>query len=184
MKSLILLVLLALFIENSNGQINKLCEPTYTSTIGQILSELKSQGQTGFSLTNKETNKNYEGYRICEHDYLKVDSLNGLLINSQIDTLLNCANGTLKAVGFILFAKRHNYKDSVIKKLSEILSQDYIVMASSCSDAISYSNIARYCYNLLTNDNFFFKPNFQLNRADKIRIERNMGFYERAILDN
>lgn len=183
MKSIILLATLSFSLTISFGQ-STLCEPTETTLVGKILSEIKSQGQASFILTVKKTDKKYKGYRICEHNYLQVDSLHSLLTDLQIDSLLTCQNGTLKVVGFILFSRRHNSKDTVLQKLSYILRQEYIVMASSCSDAITFSNIARYCYDLLTKSNFFYKPSFQLDKTDKMRLEKDIDLYERTILDN
>ena len=131
------------------------CPADTTSTSGQIIERIKGDGFASVTITNKKTGKKYQGYRICEHHYVQVDSLNQLLTDLQIDALLSCNNGTLKTVGFILYSKRHNNKESVIKKLKEILNQEYIVMTSSCSDAIQVSSLGRLNCELLTKANFF-----------------------------
>jgi hypothetical protein len=63
-----------------------------------------------------------------------------------------------------------------------LTTQDYVIFASSCSDAITFSNIAQFSYQLLTSKNLFFKPNFKLNRVDSLRIQRDIYYYERKIL--
>lgn len=143
MTRLLLFLITLFFSAVSFGQ-NNSCLTDTTSTSGQILLRLTSDGVAGVSITNKRTGKKYQGYRICEHHYLQIDSLNRFLTNSQVDSLSNCDNGTLKTVAFILFAKRHNNKDSVIKKLTEILNQEYIVMTSSCSDAIQMTSLGMF----------------------------------------
>jgi len=136
------------------------------------------------TITNKSTGKKYQGYRICEHNYLQIDSLKQLLSDSQIDTLLTCDNGTLKTVGFILFSNRHNDKESVVKKLKDILNQEYIIMARGCSDAIQMKSLGKLNYDLLTKPNFFFKPNFKLTAKEKSLIELDLANYEQPMKSN
>jgi 5-formaminoimidazole-4-carboxamide-1-beta-D-ribofuranosyl 5'-monophosphate synthetase len=160
------------------------CLADTTSTSGQIIQRIQSDGFASVTITNKNTGKKYQGYRICEHHYVQVDSLNQLLTNSQIDTLLSCNNGALKTVGFILYSKRHNDKESVIKKLKEILSQEYIVMTSSCSDAIQFSSLGKLNYDLLTKANLFLNPNFKLTKEDKALLELDLAYYELQMKSN
>ena len=174
----LLLTLMALsFSTVIFGQTN-ICLADTISYSGQILQRLKAEGIAGLIITNKRTGKKYQGYRICEHHYLQIDSLNEILTDLQVDSLFNCDNGTLKTTAFILFAKRHNNKDSVVKKLKEILNQEYIVMTSSCSDAIQMTSLGKLNYDLLTISNFLFKPNFKLTRKDKTLIELDLAYYE------
>ena len=81
-------------------------------------------------------------------------------------------------IRFILFANRHNEKQSVVKKLEEILNQEYTAMTSSCSDAIQMTSLGKFNYDLLTKSNFFFKPNFKLTGKDKSLIELDLAYYE------
>jgi hypothetical protein len=174
----LLLILSSLFFSTITfGQINS-CLADTISPGGQILQRVKAEGIAGLIITNKKTGKKYQGYRICEHHYLQIDSLNQFLSTSQIDSLFDCDNGTLKTIAFILFAKRHNNKDSVIKKLTEILNQEYIVMTSSCSDAIQMTSLGKFNYDLLTKSNFLFKPNFKLTKKDKSLVELDLAYYE------
>lgn len=159
------------------GQQN-MCLTDPSSNSGQIIQRIKNDGFASFILTNKKTEKKYQGYRICEHHYIQIDSLNQLLNDAQIDTLLTCDNGTLKTVGFIIYSKRQNKKEQVLKKLKELLSQEYIVMTGSCSDAISMSSLGRFNYDLLTRSNTLFKPNFKLTKKDKVLIDLDLAFYE------
>ncbi|MBS1511778.1 MAG: hypothetical protein JST86_13105 [Bacteroidetes bacterium] len=165
------------FSTTSYGQ-SKVCLADTSSISGQILTRLSSEGIAGISVTNKRTGKKYQGYRLCEHHYLQIDSLNQSLSNSQIDTLLKCDNGTLKTVAFILFAKRHNNKYSVVKKLTELLNQEYVVMTRSCSDAIQMTSLGQFNYDLLTKSNFFFNPKFKLTRKDIATIQLDLAYYE------
>jgi hypothetical protein len=168
---------------NAVGQ-QQNCLNDTPSLSGQIIGRIKSDGFAGATITIKKTGNKYQGYRICEHHYVQVDSLNGLLTDLQIDTLLSCTNGTLKTVGFILYSKRHNDKESVIKKLREILSQEYIVMTNSCSDAIQFSSLGRITYDLLTKTNFFLKPNFKLTKEDKALLDLDLASYELLMKSN
>jgi hypothetical protein len=154
------------------------CLNDTTSIGGQIIERIKSDGFASVIITVKKTGNKYQGYRICDHQYIQVDSLNQLLTNLQIDALLSCKNGTLKTVGFILYSKRHNDKENVIKKLREILSQEYIVMTNGCSDAIQFSSLGRITYDLLTKTNFFLKPNFKLTKEDKALLDLDLASYE------
>lgn len=177
MTRLLLIFISLSFSTISNGQSN-LCLSDTLSPGGQILQRLKAEGIAGFTITNKRTGKKYQGYRICEHHYLQIDSLKKILSDSQIDTLLTCDNGTLKTVGFILFANRHNDKQNVLKKLEEILNQEYTAMTSSCSDAIQMTSLGKFNYDLLTKSNFLFKPKFKLTGKDKSLIELDLAYYE------
>ena len=177
MTRLLLVIISLSFTTISSGQ-NNFCLSDTLSPGGQILQRLKAEGIASLTITNKKTGKKYQGYRICENHYIQIDSLKQLLSNSQIDTLLNCDNGTLKTVGFILFSNRHNDKESVVKKLKEILNQEYTVMTSSCSDAIQMTSLGKFNYDLLTKPNFFFKPTFKLTGKDKSLIELDLAYYE------
>jgi hypothetical protein len=160
------------------------CLADTTSLSGLIIERIKGDGFASVTITNKKTGKKYQGYRICEHHYVQVDSLNQLLTDLQIDTLLSCKNGALKTVGFILYSKRHNDKESVIKKLREILNQEYIVMTNSCSDAIHFSSLGQLNYDLLTKANFFLKPNFKLTKEDKALLDLDLAYYELPMKSN
>ena len=177
MTRLFLFLFTSFFSAQAVGQ-KSYCLADTTSTSGSIIERIKDDGFASVTVTNKKTGKNYQGYRICEHHYVQVDSLNLLLTDLQIDTLLSCTNGALKTVGFILYSKRHNDKESIIKKLKEILNQEYIVMTSSCSDAIQFLSLGQLNYNLLTKANFFLKPNFKLTKQDKALIELDLAYYE------
>lgn len=177
MRKLFILITILFFTFPTVGQTN-ICEPDTTLASGQFIEKIKKNGVAGLTVTNKRTGKKYQGYRVCEHSYLQVDSLNLLLTDIEIDSLLNCENGSLKTIGFILFAKRHNTKKQVVGKLKELLNQEYIVMTGSCSDAIQMTSFGRFNYGLLTSPNFFFKPNFKLTKKDKALIEVELAYYE------
>jgi hypothetical protein len=183
MTRLLLIFISLSFSTASSGQ-NNFCLSDSLSPGGQILQRLKAEGIAGLTITNKRTGKKYQGYKICEHHYIQIDSLKQLLSDSQIDSLLTCDNGTLKTVGFILFSNRHNNKESVVKKLKELLNQEYTVMTSSCSDAIQMTSLGKFNYDLLTKPNFFFKPNFKLTGKDKSLIELDLAYYELPMKSN
>lgn len=177
MTRFLFFLIISVFSFQAVGQQN-ICLADISSTGGQIIQRIKSEGFASLTMTNKRTGRKYQGYRICEHHYIQIDSLNRLLNDAQIDTLLACENGTLKTVGFILYSKRHNTKEQVVKKLKELLNQEYIVMTGSCSDAISMSSLGRFNYGLLTQANFLFKPNFKLTKKDKALIDLDLAYYE------
>ena len=168
---------LTFFSIQAVGQQN-ICLVETSSTSGQIIERIKKDGFASLTMTNKRTGKKYPSYRICEHHYVQTDSLNQLLTDAEVDSLLTCDNGTLKTVGFILYSKRHNTKEQVLNKLKELLSQEYIVMTGSCSDAITMSSLGRFNYGLLTQANFLFKPNFKLTKKDKALIDLDLAYYE------
>jgi len=151
-----------------------------SSTGAEILKRVKMEGYAAATVTVKKTGKKYQGYRICENHYLQIDSLNHILTDLQIDSLLACDNGTLKTVGFILYAKRHNDKESVLGKLQEILKQEYVIMTSSCSDALQFISLGQLYYDLLTKPNLLLKPNFKLTKEDKALIEVELANYENS----
>lgn len=158
------------------GQTNRSLFDT-SSLAGQIIKTLVEDGRAGI-MTDKQE-RTYQIYRICQRHYLQVDTLNQFLNSTEIDTLLSSDNGTLKTVGFILFCKRNNYKEAVVGKLKELLNEQYIPMLTSyCSDAISFSNLARFNYSLLTKANLFFKPSFKLTKKEKALIELDIAYYE------
>ena len=177
MTRFLIFLIISFFSFQAVGQQN-ICWADTSSTSGQIIQRMKNDGFASLRMTNKRTGKKYQGYRICEHHYVQIDSLNQLLNEAQIDTLLICDNGTLKTVGFILYSKRHNTKEQVLNKLKELLSQEYIVMTGSCSDAITMSSLGRFNYGLLTQANFLFKPNFKLTKKDKALIDLDLAYYE------
>jgi hypothetical protein len=177
MTRLFIFLFISVFSVQAIGQ-QYACLADTASISGQILERVKKDGFASFTITNKRTGKKYQGYRICEHHSLQMDSLNQIITDLQIDSLFSCDNGTLKNVAFILFAKRHNNKESVVKKLNEILNQEYIVMTNSCSDAIQMTNLGRLSFGLLTKPNFFIKPNFKLTKKDKALIELELAYYE------
>ncbi|MEJ8818145.1 hypothetical protein [Lacibacter sp. H407] len=183
MLRLFMILIVLIFSLGTFGQTN-CCLTDTISTGGQILQRLKADGIAGLIVTNKNSGKKYQGYRVCEHHYLQIDSLNEILTYSQVDSLLNCENGTLKTTAFILFAKRHNNKDSVIKKLKEILNQEYIVMTTSCSDAIQTTSLGKLNYDLLIKPNSLFKPSFRLTKQDQALIELDLAYYELLMKSN
>lgn len=175
-----ILFLTALFsVSISFGQ-TSICILDTSSAGAEILHRVRIEGYAAVSVSIKKTEKKYQGYRICENHYLQIDSLNQILTDPQIDSLITCDNGTLKTVGFILYAKRHNDKESVLGKLREILKQEYVFMTSSCSDALQFISLGQLNYNLLTKPNFLLKPNFKLSKEDKALIEVELANYENS----
>jgi len=140
--------------------------------IQQILTSLEKEGYAAFQ----------GGFVLCEHQYARIDSLQTLISNNTIDSLFHSKNGSLRAAAFILYAKRFNNKDSVLKKFDELVKQDYITFSLDCTDALTFSNIARFCYRVLTVNNFFYKPAFDLTKRDKNRLKSALAFYENVEL--
>ena len=117
--------------------------------------------------------------QLCKENYKFFDSLNKNFSNSQVDSMLNCKNGILKVVGFLLFINRNNIKDSVLQELNRFLQEDYISVTMDCNKKNVTCSVGEYCYKLVFNDNTLFTPNFHLTRADQIRLNRDIDFYER-----
>ena len=101
-----------------------------------------------------------------------------MINNDEIEQLQSSPNGTLKCVGFILFAKRNNKKELVMSEINKILKQEYSIMTQSCSDAISTESLPKYCYDLIINKNFFFKPSFRLKKRERKDYSLKMMVFE------
>lgn len=183
MTRIFILFITILFSTTSFGQ-DRNCFSDTTSTSGKILQKFVTYSITGASITIKKTGKKFQSYRFCEYRHLPIDSLNEILTDSQIDSLFNCDNGALKAIAFILFAKRNNNKEIILRKLNEILNQEYIFMAGSCTDAVELTNLGRLNYQLLIIPNLLFKPNFKLTRKDKKIMELKLANYDKLFSAN
>lgn len=177
MTRIFIFFITVLFSITSFGQ-DQNCFSDTTSTSGKILQRLVAYSLTGSSITIIKTGKKFQSYRFCEYLYLPIDCLNEIPTDSQIDSLFNCNNGALKTIAFILFAKRYNNKEFILKKLNEILNQKYIFMERSCSDAVQGTNLGRLNYQLLITPNLLFKPNFKMTRKDKKMMELKLGNYD------
>lgn len=145
-----------------------------TSSRGKIIQKLKKEGLASISFRNKSDAKKLQGYRVCEHFYEDINSLNKEINDEEIDTLFKSNNGTLKAISFIIFANRNNNKEIIKSKLNEVIKQDFTLMTKNCSDAISTYSLARFDYELLIKNNYFFKAKFKLNKKEKEKIENEL----------
>ncbi len=181
MKNCLLITLTVLLASSVNGQ-SCLHEENIDDPAIQLAYQIRKSGETKYQVTMNSSQKVYQGYLLCDDSYLLIDSLNKHIRDRQIDTLLNCPNGSLKVTGFLLYAKRHNDKDKVLKLLNYILQQDFCLMTRSCSGTFVLSNAGRICYTFLTEQNNFFKPEFELTKAEIRTFDNNVSYYEHAIM--
>src|SRR6516162_6497330 len=180
MRKICLILITVFGAVKSSGQIAELTSNPHKDITNRILSEIQTKGSMSGGITLGNYGKPYRYYRLCA--YLEIDTLSEYCTIGEIDALLYHPNGSLRAVGFILYAKRYNNKDSVLKVFHLLLEQEYTMFnLSGCSDAVTISNLARYCYTLMSGRISYFKPSFTLNKADTIRIERDIDFYERKV---
>ncbi|GAB2842153.1 hypothetical protein GCM10027043_51740 [Ferruginibacter profundus] len=121
----------------------------------------------------------FDGYRICDNKVFTIDTLYTLLNNSQIDTLFNSEDATLKFVSFILFARRNNDKKLLTAKLNNILENKYYQMISDgdCNHAILISDLSTFAYEALTRETLLFKPSFKFTKREKQYWENRLEEY-------
>ena len=177
MKRTYLIFFLLLFYSSSLfGQNNILNDSI--SEKGKLVQQISKNSISAIKIRNIKESTEYVGYKLCEHQYLEILKLENQITESEIEQLIDSENGTLKCVGFILFAKNNNNKSSVLQKMNYLLKQKYYLMTNSCSDAISTTSLPKYCFDLINSRNFFFKPNFKLKKKEKKEWNIKMMVYE------
>ena len=90
--------------------------------------------------------------RLCER-HSAIDSLNKLLTEDQVQALIDCGNGSLTVIGFIIFSNTSSSKTSISQKLQSIIQAGHKEVSNSCSDKIEILPVAQYCLNLITREN-------------------------------
>jgi hypothetical protein len=145
---------------------------------GKLIQKIVKSSISGIKIRNTNKAKEYIAYKLFENQYVDVQKLETIISDNEIEQLQSSPNGTLKCVGFILFAKRNNKKELVMSELNKILKQEYTIMTQSCSDAISIESLPQYCYHLITDKNFFFKPSFKLKKRERKDYSLKMMVFE------
>jgi len=105
------------------------------------------------------------------------------LTNEQVDDLINCENGTLTAVGFIIFSNRTDDKSKVLAKLELISKAQYRIIANGCSDAIQTLPLGQYCMNMLTQKSELIKRPVKLTDSETERIKKEIKASEKRHWD-
>jgi Leucine-rich repeat (LRR) protein len=62
--------------------------------------------------------------------------------------------------------------------INNLKKSEMKIMSYNCSDAILTISNSRYFLNLLTNKNFFFKPEFKLKKKEIRKIENEILIME------
>lgn len=153
------------------GQSN-ICTPGNT-TVGQLIDKLVAEGTTSVTIRKSDNTSALSVTRLCEHQYTAIDSLDKMLTFDQVNELIDCENGTLTAVGFIIFTNRKHDKGEIFKKLKGIAMDEYRLISNGCSDAIQTLSLGQYCMNLVTRKNGFLTQNIRLtnNQIEEINKE-------------
>ena len=60
-------------------------------------------------------------------------------------------------MAFIIFAKRNNEKEILLKKLDEIFEENYLLIVPTCSDVSQTENIYKFCVELVAYPKVYFK---------------------------
>ncbi len=137
-----------------------------TTIKGQLINKLVHDGATSITIRKSDNKNSLKATRLCEHHYTTIDSLDKELTNDEITELLNCDNGTLVAVGFIIFCNRTGDKDQKVKRLNEIIQGKYRIITASCSDAISILPLGQYCIDLLTTENGLVRKRLKMDKSE------------------
>lgn len=162
----------------SAGQ-EQVCLSDTVSTTGLYIGLLLLQTEdSAVSVQHKLTGKVYYASNLCKYVGSTVDTLNHYITNAEIATLLNCSQPALKAVGFILFARRQNRKDSVLCELNKLINSEYGLLTYNCTDVVRRASVARFCFNLLIAPNSFLKPKFKLTKLEKALLEKDLAYVD------
>jgi|688.fasta_scaffold1071489_1 hypothetical protein len=142
-----------------------------TTAVGRLINNLLTDGVTSITISKTDNTRPLNATRLCEHQYTVIDSLDKLLTNEQVDDLVNCENGTLTAVGFIIFCNRTGDKSEVLEKLESISKAKYRIISNGCSDAIQTLTLGQYCMNILTQKNGLLRRPVKLTKRETEKIK-------------
>ena len=177
------LIYLLLFAFNFVTSQTKVIDPIISEQTS-IIRKIAENSHAGISLKSKDSKKIYQGYRLCEDQYLDVQKLGNILQIENAKNLYKSSNGALKTVAFIILAKVNNEKNNIMQMIDFFLTSDYIVMTKNCSDAIQIISLPEFCYRLVTEPNLFFKPNFKLTKKEKKAFEVKLKDYKLKLIQN
>jgi hypothetical protein len=151
-----------------------------SSIAGQIVHRLTTGNSEIQSLVEQSSKKKFQGYRICDQKMFIVDSLYQLLDKEQVQTLLDSPDRTLRFVGFILFSRHNNIKETVVLKFLEIIKESYYPMITDgdCNHAVKVSDIGSFCYELIVKPNLLYKPSFKLSKGEKALLKKRLEKYK------
>jgi len=150
------------------------------STAGQIVHRFATGNSGTQSLAEQVSKKKIQGYRLCDKNISAIDSLDQLLNNDQVQTLLDSSDRTLRFIGFILFSRHNNIKETVVLKFLEIIKEKYYPMITdgNCNHAVNVSDLGSFCYELIVKPNLLFKPNFKLSKGEKALLKKRLEKYK------
>lgn len=168
---LLVLLNLGLYAQSS------LCTPDPQNEEGQLLAEIISESESGETVKDSHNRESYSVRRLCRASYVRMERLNKLLSDEQIDELFACDNAALKSVGFILYCKRRE-KKAVLKRFLELLDEDIAFMASDCTDYAITTSFQQFCFDIIKRQNRFFQPYFKLSKKEESILTRSVLNYE------
>jgi hypothetical protein len=140
-----------------------------------ILTELRNKTvESGITIRKKSDSTQFIVYRLCERWADKVSYLKSNLTDTEIKELKAEKNASMNVVGLITELEKNNTKEYAIEIIDDLIKIDGKYMSYGCSDAISTMPISNYFMYLLTNSNFFFKPDFKLKKKEIRHIENEI----------
>ena len=150
------------------------------SVAGQIIRRLVTGNDGTKSLAEHVSKKKVQGYRICDQKVFTIDSLDKLLSKEQIQTLFDSEDRTLRFIGFILFCRHNNIKETVVLKFLETTKESYSSMITDgdCHHAIIISDLASFCYEAIVESNLLYKPGFKLSKGEKSLLKKRLEKYK------
>jgi hypothetical protein len=130
--------------------------------------------ESGITFRKKSDSTKIVVYRLCEPWADKVSYLKSNLTDTEIKELKADKNASMNIIGLITELEKNNTKEYAIKIIDDLIKIDGKYMSYGCSDAISTMPISKYFLYLLTDGNFFFKPDFKLKKKEIIEIENKI----------
>ena len=141
----------------------------------QIIFELKElTANSGFFYINKTDSTKTTVYQLCNHWSDKVNQLRKNLDSTDIENLINDQNAAINVLGYIFKLEKNNIKENAIDILNEMMSSKIKFMKSSCSDANSTYSHYRYLLMLMTNENPYFKADFEFKKKELEKLKNRM----------
>ena len=130
--------------------------------------------ENGITIRKKSDSTQIIVYRLCERWADKVSYLKSNLTDTEIKELKTDKNTSMNIIGMITDLEKNNKKDYAIEIIDDLIKKDGKYMSYGCSDAISTMPITQYFLYLLTDSNFFFKPDFKLRKKEIRQIENKI----------
>ena len=139
-----------------------------------LLTELKTKTvESGISFRKKSDSKKIIVYRFCDH-WTEITYLKSNLSDNELIELKSDENASLNMIGVIGELEKNNTKEYALELMNDLIKSENKFIAYGCSDAMSTKPIEQFFLYLMTEENFFFKPDFKLNKNDINRIENEI----------